>query len=342
MVAGYRAFSWWPVYRAWRAASPNRANNLPNRWWLSLTANNRQSKRSPITPRRKRKTPQMPNRTGKDLPSFHHTKPYLLRTPILSPRKTYLVLLTQIPTYANPKSGEPKKDSPLPRPNSRVRFPAKAKSDGPGGGDADGAEGEPQLREQNQLENMLRDLRKPSDRRGAGDGSIRKSEPNDAKMKEVAPKSGEDPKKKEDKAPQVWHRDQKRPTVARVYVGNQNSLELVSLQVSVKIEGPRPNDYRSHLPQSPCPAVGRDFRISAAHRRSTQLLCHVPRADTRDRSAALCSPRRECTLAGKCPGQLETFGVGKPRQHQRLGPIAGSSRCLETKSPGNLRRHRSG
>lgn len=150
------------------------------------------------------------------------------------PRPTY-----SNPAYANPKSGEPKKDSPLPRPNSRVRFPAKAKSDGPGGGDADGAEGEPQLREQNQLENMLRDLRKPSDRRGAGDGSIRKSEPNDAKMKEVAPKSGEDPKKKEDKAPQVWHRDQKRPTVARVYVGNQNSLELVSLQVSVKIEGPR-------------------------------------------------------------------------------------------------------
>src|SRR5262249_48074703 len=41
------------------------------------------------------------------------------------------------------------------------------------------------------------------------------------------------------KQPQVWHRDGQRPTFARVYLGGGNSLDLVSLQVSVTIEGPR-------------------------------------------------------------------------------------------------------
>jgi hypothetical protein len=35
------------------------------------------------------------------------------------------------------------------------------------------------------------------------------------------------------KAPTVWKRDRRRPSFARVYVGDGNSLELVSLHVSV-------------------------------------------------------------------------------------------------------------
>ncbi len=46
--------------------------------------------------------------------------------------------------------------------------------------------------------------------------------------------------KPEDKSPQVWHRDRSRPNFARVYVGDGNALELVSLHVSVTIDGPAP------------------------------------------------------------------------------------------------------
>jgi len=54
-------------------------------------------------------------------------------------------------------------------------------------------------------------------------------------------------KKPEDKGPQVWHRDRSRPTFARVYVGDGNALELVSLQVSVTIEGPRARTVVDHI-----------------------------------------------------------------------------------------------
>jgi von Willebrand factor type A domain/Vault protein inter-alpha-trypsin domain len=59
------------------------------------------------------------------------------------------------------------------------------------------------------------------------------------------------PAKNDPKTPQVWHRDQKRPTVARVYVGNQNSLELVSMHVSVTIEGPRARTVVDHIFRNP-------------------------------------------------------------------------------------------
>ena len=54
-----------------------------------------------------------------------------------------------------------------------------------------------------------------------------------------------------DKAPQVWHHDRSRPTFARVYVGDGNSLELVSLQVSVTIEGPRARTVVDHVFRNP-------------------------------------------------------------------------------------------
>jgi hypothetical protein len=53
------------------------------------------------------------------------------------------------------------------------------------------------------------------------------------------------------RAPQVWHRDRQRPSFARVYVGNGNSLELVSLQVTVTIEGPRARTVVDHIFRNP-------------------------------------------------------------------------------------------
>jgi tetratricopeptide (TPR) repeat protein len=53
------------------------------------------------------------------------------------------------------------------------------------------------------------------------------------------------------KAPQVWHRDASRPTFARVYVGDNNSLELVSLHVAVTVEGPRARTLVDHVFRNP-------------------------------------------------------------------------------------------
>ena len=57
--------------------------------------------------------------------------------------------------------------------------------------------------------------------------------------------------KPEKHEPQVWHRDRGRPTFARVYVGDGNSLELVSLHVSVTIEGPRARTVVDHVFRNP-------------------------------------------------------------------------------------------
>ncbi len=54
-----------------------------------------------------------------------------------------------------------------------------------------------------------------------------------------------------DKGPKVWHRDASQPTVARVYVGDRNSLELVSLQVTVTIDGPRARTLVDHVFRNP-------------------------------------------------------------------------------------------
>jgi hypothetical protein len=51
--------------------------------------------------------------------------------------------------------------------------------------------------------------------------------------------------------PQVWKRDRQRPTFARVYVGDNTSLELVSLQVTVTVEGPRARTLVDHIFRNP-------------------------------------------------------------------------------------------
>jgi von Willebrand factor type A domain len=69
--------------------------------------------------------------------------------------------------------------------------------------------------------------------------------------KRPAPAKEPPPAPPKPKGPQVWHRDATRPTFARVYVGDRNSLELVSLQVSVIIEGPRARTLVDHVFHNP-------------------------------------------------------------------------------------------
>jgi hypothetical protein len=56
-----------------------------------------------------------------------------------------------------------------------------------------------------------------------------------------------DPKK----LPQVWKQQRGRPTFARVYLGDGNALELVSLQVTITIEGPRARTVVDHVFRNP-------------------------------------------------------------------------------------------
>jgi hypothetical protein len=58
-------------------------------------------------------------------------------------------------------------------------------------------------------------------------------------------------KDKKGHASRIWQRDHGRPTFARVYIGNGNSLELVSLQVTVTIEGPRARTLVDHIFHNP-------------------------------------------------------------------------------------------
>ena len=57
--------------------------------------------------------------------------------------------------------------------------------------------------------------------------------------------------KPEKPAPQVWKRDGRQPTFARVYIGGGNSLELVSMQVTVTVEGPRARTLVDHVFRNP-------------------------------------------------------------------------------------------
>ncbi len=58
-------------------------------------------------------------------------------------------------------------------------------------------------------------------------------------------------KEAEAKAPPTFHANAQPPSVARVYLGDGNSLELVSLQVSVVIEGPRARTFVDHIFHNP-------------------------------------------------------------------------------------------
>ncbi len=64
-------------------------------------------------------------------------------------------------------------------------------------------------------------------------------------------KEGEGVRKKPDQPPQVWKRDDSQPSFARIYVGDGNALELVSLHVTVTVEGPRARTLVDHIFRNP-------------------------------------------------------------------------------------------
>jgi tetratricopeptide (TPR) repeat protein len=70
-------------------------------------------------------------------------------------------------------------------------------------------------------------------------------------LKETREKIGGQQQLSREKGPQVWHRDRGQPTFARVYLGDGNSLELVSLHVSVTVEGPRARTVVDHIFRNP-------------------------------------------------------------------------------------------
>src|SRR5205085_3563588 len=85
-----------------------------------------------------------------------------------------------------------------------------------------------------------------------------KSAPNDETESIIQLSTGKDKEKKEDKEkgeatkkPQVYRHRAGRPSFARVYVGDQTSLELVSLQVTTTIEGPRARTVVDHIFHNP-------------------------------------------------------------------------------------------
>src|SRR5262249_1431246 len=93
----------------------------------------------------------------------------------------------------------------------------------------------------------------------SGGGSGFKDKASKAKDRKSSAKGGGEPDKDKDdkgekqkpKAPQVWKRDEARKTFARVYVGDGNSLELVSIHVSVVVEGPRARTIVDHVFRNP-------------------------------------------------------------------------------------------
>src|SRR5207253_4548883 len=68
-------------------------------------------------------------------------------------------------------------------------------------------------------------------------------------LERITGEARKDPSK--EKASQVWRRDGRQPTFARVNIGNGNALELVSLQVTVTIEGPRARTTVDHIFRNP-------------------------------------------------------------------------------------------
>jgi hypothetical protein len=91
---------------------------------------------------------------------------------------------------------------------------------------------------------------------GNGEGLVVNKEPMGSLMgrsgsRKGTDKGGKEPPPAPPKAPQVWHRDASRPTFARVYVGDNNSLELVSLHVTVTVEGPRARTLVDHVFRNP-------------------------------------------------------------------------------------------
>jgi tetratricopeptide (TPR) repeat protein len=145
---------------------------------------------------------------------------------------------------AEPLSKDAKAPPPAPRPHPKqapTAAPARPQPDSNGGQlqgqpPREGRDGKDQDSYRRGLDDQTLKLRNIT---GGGQSAAQKG-------KEAAPAG-----KPGQKSPQVWKRDHQRPTFARVYVGNGNSLELISLQVTTTIEGPRARTVVDHIFRNP-------------------------------------------------------------------------------------------
>lgn len=71
------------------------------------------------------------------------------------------------------------------------------------------------------------------------------------RLAEQAGEKGKDDTKGSKTTPSTWKPSGRRPTFARVYVGDGNALELVSLHVTVTVEGPRARTLVDHVFRNP-------------------------------------------------------------------------------------------
>ncbi len=91
----------------------------------------------------------------------------------------------------------------------------------------------------------------PSDKPDVSLGTSFKGRSNSVRTRmETTEKAAKQSTKTENK-PRVWRRDGGRPTFARVYVGDGNALDLVSLDVRVTVEGPRARTVVDHVFHNP-------------------------------------------------------------------------------------------
>jgi tetratricopeptide (TPR) repeat protein len=137
-------------------------------------------------------------------------------------------------------------------------------------------------------------------------------------------------------AAQVWSRTSRRPTFARVYLGSGNTLELVSLQVTVTIEGPRARtvvDHIFHNPHGqqlegtfeyplPTGASPSYFAMFLGQTRET-----VPARFSRKGDAPALPPE---ALAGLTPAQLASNVSTADWGTLREARVVGKDKALET------------
>jgi len=110
---------------------------------------------------------------------------------------------------------------------------------------------ERRAQESNSLNDVEKDLRDESKTEFKSGGYSNTYQADSDKGKEDTKQDKGGEVKKSKKKPQVYHRRNGRPSFARVYVGDQTSLELVSLQVTVTVEGPRARTVVDHIFHNP-------------------------------------------------------------------------------------------
>ena len=121
-------------------------------------------------------------------------------------------------------------------------------------------------------------------------------------------------------APGLESRDAARPTFARVYVGDGNALELVSLHVTVTVEGPR---------AAPSSTTSSATRTTASSKAPSSTRCRPAPArsyfamflgQTRDTAAAaLRPPRRRPARCRRRPGQPDARSSSSSRSTPPTG-----------------------